>query len=535
MEISNFAITTIPLWQTPQELTLDTLPKEMLTLIFSRLSVLELYRLGGVSKKLSQLMPKYFKQLVERKWEHILSSVTPSDSEWKNIALRQETIENNMLKGKYTSFEFPKVGIDHHLAGNKCVFRTNMLSDLEIWDLQKKTCLTKIESIESATIFSFILFKDLLVVAFIGSIIRESYIKLWNIHTGKQLHRLENIWAYRMWKFDQVPYLFVSTFDNLLSMWDIESGKKLWEVECSHNYVPEVYDQMVRCYDATSRSVKWLDIKTGKKLEQLSEKMQEVISFTVENNQEYMIEKYQFDDDLVFAKHRDRIDIFKNGKKAFISSDQAFIENFLLSKDKIVTLDNEGCLQIWDRQTEKEVYQKIDTGEKKDILNLSRTTIWKIVQLSSSLILTSSNGRKVLWNMETRGGLVCPELSFSIILDSGKFISNFDNKNILIDYSIGAPPVIDPPLEPSPNNLYEQDFFSKHLLESINHSNTFSGRVSRIISIFHRVFINIKSSAFTPIVLSISALAAVIFGGMYILLYLNRFQSYECAIYNPRT
>ena len=183
-------------------------------------------------------MPESFKQLVNRKWEHVLTTEPTSDSEWKNIALRQEIIENNMLNGKSVSFEFPNgYRLFYQISGNKIVLCTEE-GDLEIWDLSKKICLTTIESIFRNRILRFGLFKELLAVSYVCSPSKD-YIQLWNIHTGKQVHRFD---ASGIWKFVQVqvPNLFVFSFEKKLSMWDIESGKKIWEGESQNSLEVEI-------------------------------------------------------------------------------------------------------------------------------------------------------------------------------------------------------------------------------------------------------------------------------------------------------
>ena len=231
----------------------------------------------------------------------------------------------------------------------------------------------------------------------------------------------------------------------------------------------EFHDQLLRC--RSYLLVTWLKVETGKEVKEVPEKIRKAILMTMANN-EYFTEQFQFEEDLIFVTDLYGTSIFKDGKKICVSKNpEAYTEYFLLSKDTIVTLDNFGILTIWNRESQKVCHQ-IDTGET--FSDSSRTSIWQLYQLSSTLILTSSAERSILWNMVTGDASLCPELIGGICFGGGKFICISEGQAILRNYSVGYRSKKDPDVEPSPNNLYKKEvskvlpILIKHLKSGIS-------------------------------------------------------------------
>ena len=212
---------------------LNKLPSNNLEYIFSYLNAQDLQQIGLVCKKFALLTPKIFRNLVKRKWEHIITSPSQSHDSVDSV-LRQEVIEKNMIEGRAATFKFPNQYVSMKktlVSGNKIILQ-NENGNFENWDNEKSICLATINSSQTDKIDRLHLFKDMLVVVFSGLMNASYYMMGWNIHTGKHLFRLENIHVHRIWKFDNVPYLFILTASNRLSAWDIENVKNCgkWQV-----------------------------------------------------------------------------------------------------------------------------------------------------------------------------------------------------------------------------------------------------------------------------------------------------------------
>ena len=123
-------------------------------------------------------------------------------------------------------------------------------------------------------------------------------------------------------------------------------------------------------------------------------------------------------------------------------------------------------------------------------------------------------------------------MSIGHSIGNGKVIVNDVNRRTLIDYSVGAPPIQDLPVEPSQNNLYKNDFHTSLSRERANHPHTFLAQVAKIVRIFHHEFMLFKTALFRScLYFKYFNNGGSYFGGLFILDYLNSQANFYLSVY----